>query len=126
MGINKALILLYQDQIQSTEPPHQDKIFHIYQITLLRKSRHKLSKEEMSSVTTTTVFPGIANFTTTDVKLIYKTDDDLTGTHPYKGVIGKMTFKLTLDNGVIMEGKLNEPGVVPAASVNGNGAWVKN
>ncbi|XDG06759.1 hypothetical protein ABKA04_006374 [Annulohypoxylon sp. FPYF3050] len=75
---------------------------------------------------TATVFPGIADFTTTKANLTYETDNDLTGTHTYKGVIGTNTFKLTLDNDVVMDGDLKEPGVVPAASVDGNGAWVKN
>lgn len=70
-----------------------------------------------------TVSPALPAFTTNNTTLKYDDVNQLTSTHAFSGQIGVSTFKLTLDNGPIIQGDLNPPGVVPAISVNGDGVW---
>ncbi|KAF5124012.1 hypothetical protein E5D57_011933 [Metarhizium anisopliae] len=70
-----------------------------------------------------TVSPSLPAFTTNNTKLAYNDLDQLTSTRTFSGQIGTTTFKLTFNNGPIVDGDLNQPGIVPAASVNGNGVW---
>lgn len=75
---------------------------------------------------TSTVSPGLQAFTATNVFLTYSELDDLTSTRTYKGRIGVDDLDLTWDNGPTVTGKLNPPGISPASSVNGTGAWEEN
>lgn len=70
-----------------------------------------------------TVSPAVQAFTSNNATLNYTEMDQLTSTRRYSGIIGTDTFKLTLDNGPVMEGQLNPPGLSPANSVSGSGAW---
>ncbi|KID83265.1 hypothetical protein MGU_09450 [Metarhizium guizhouense ARSEF 977] len=71
----------------------------------------------------TTVSPALPTFTTSKAKVKYDHLSQLTSTHSFSGQIGTLTFKLTLDNGPIIEGDVNQPGVIPAISVTGDGVW---
>ncbi|KAL4252801.1 hypothetical protein ABKN59_005415 [Abortiporus biennis] len=75
---------------------------------------------------TATVSPSIQPFTSNNARLTYDDIDDLASTRGYDGRIGTDTFKLTLKNGPVIEGNLNVPGIAPAATVNGSGAWESN
>jgi hypothetical protein len=69
------------------------------------------------------ISPALQPFTSNQATLTYNSEGDLTSTRHFSGVIGTTTFKLTLDNGPIIEGALNIPGVSPASTVDGSGAW---
>ncbi|KAL4252793.1 hypothetical protein ABKN59_005392 [Abortiporus biennis] len=73
-----------------------------------------------------TVSPSMQPFTSNNATLTYDDVDDLTSTRGYEGRIGTDDFKLTIKNGPTIEGQLNVPGISPAATVNGSGAWESN
>lgn len=70
-----------------------------------------------------TMNPSVQPFTSNNVTLTYGKVDDLTGTRSYTGKIGTDTLTLTLDNGPSVAGKLNPPGISPAATIDGEGSW---
>ncbi|KAF3396578.1 hypothetical protein DPV78_008394 [Talaromyces pinophilus] len=68
------------------------------------------------------VNPAMPNFNSTKDNLTYKSPDDLSETHSYEGTIGPKHYKLTLDNGVTLEGDLDEE--ITGATVDGRGNWI--
>ncbi|KAF5126285.1 hypothetical protein E5D57_000196 [Metarhizium anisopliae] len=70
-----------------------------------------------------TVSPGLPTYTTNNTILKYTSVNDLTSTHHFSGVMGVNKFELAEDNGPIIKGDLNEPGIVPAITVDGSGQW---
>ena len=80
----------------------------------------------INSVDTTynaTVAPAMQPFSSNNAKLMYNAMSDLTAERSYKGRIGTDDFMLTLENGPVMSGKLNAPGINPASLVGGKGKW---
>ncbi|KAI1157494.1 hypothetical protein F5B18DRAFT_166996 [Nemania serpens] len=73
-----------------------------------------------------TVSPGLQPFTSNNLTLKYGHIDDLTSTRTYSGRIGTDTLSLRWNNGPTVEGTLNVPGLSPANTVNGTGAWEQN
>ncbi|KAH6856355.1 hypothetical protein B0I37DRAFT_443037 [Chaetomium sp. MPI-CAGE-AT-0009] len=73
-----------------------------------------------------TVSPSIQAFTSNAATLTYDDPDQLTSTHSYSGRIGINDFVITLDNGTEFKGTLNVPGISPANTVTGTGAWESN
>ncbi|KAI1641215.1 hypothetical protein F4809DRAFT_636992 [Biscogniauxia mediterranea] len=67
--------------------------------------------------------PALQLFTANDVTLTYNKDGDLENTHSFEGHIGVDDFELALDNGAVIKGKVNAPGVTPASTINGSGSW---
>ena len=98
--------------------------------TLTRNSPNRITAlfviDDLQYTFSATVSPSIQPFTSQTATLDYESLDKLTSTRLYSGRIGTTTFKLALDNGPTMKGELNLPGVVPASTVNGNGAWEQN
>ena len=72
-----------------------------------------------------TVSPAMQPFKSLKATLTYGNEDDLTATRSYGGKIGPDTFKLFLDNGLIIEGTLAVP-IDPASTVSGIGPWESN
>jgi hypothetical protein len=56
------------------------------------------------------------------VTLTYDTTEQLTSSRDYQGVVGKMSMKMTLANGVEIAGPLDNP-IMVANTVTGNGRW---
>jgi hypothetical protein len=56
------------------------------------------------------------------VTITYDTLEQLTSSCDFSGVIGKTTIKITLDNGVVIAGTLNNP-ISIANTVTGTGRW---
>ncbi|KAK3830123.1 MAG: hypothetical protein JOS17DRAFT_685460 [Linnemannia elongata] len=56
------------------------------------------------------------------VTLTYVTSDDLTSTRDFKGVFDKATVTITLANGVVITGVVDNPVPVPN-NVTGTGRW---
>ncbi|KAM0548857.1 hypothetical protein ACHAPJ_009713 [Fusarium lateritium] len=75
---------------------------------------------------TGTISPAIQPFSANVANLTYDSLEDLTSTHSYSGRIGPQTFKLDFNNGVKAEGNLEVPGISPASTVDGTGAWEQN
>ncbi|KAI0444637.1 hypothetical protein F4803DRAFT_510728 [Xylaria telfairii] len=73
-----------------------------------------------------TVSPSIQPFTANNLTLTYTDVDQLTSTRSYSGRIGINDLNLKWDNGPEVTGGLNVPGISPASTVNGSGAWEQN
>ncbi|GAW15234.1 hypothetical protein ANO14919_046430 [Xylariales sp. No.14919] len=73
-----------------------------------------------------TVSPAIQPFTSNTLTLTYAGVDDLTSTRDYSGRIGTSDLKLTWNNGPEVTGGINQPGISPANTVTGSGAWEVN
>ncbi|KAI0785674.1 hypothetical protein C8Q75DRAFT_325938 [Abortiporus biennis] len=82
--------------------------------------------DEIQITFTGTVSPAMQPFTSNNAKITYGDVNELTATRTYLGRIGVNTFKLTFKNGPVIEGELNVPGIAPASTVNGSGAWESN
>ncbi|RBA11003.1 hypothetical protein FPRO05_14313 [Fusarium proliferatum] len=80
----------------------------------------------LQSTFSATMNPSVQPFSSNNVTLTYNKASDLTGTRSYNGRIGPDDLALTLDNGVQITGTLNQPGIDPAASVDGSGVWEQN
>ena len=74
---------------------------------------------------TADIDPSVTQFSSSNVTLTYDSEDELTGTHSYSGQIGIDDITLNLDNGPTITGQLDPPGVDPAVTVIGGGAWEK-
>ena len=72
---------------------------------------------------TATVAPSLQPFSSNNATLTYNAVSDLTAARSYQGRVGTDDFTLTLDNGPVMAGKLNAPGINPASLVSGKGTW---
>ncbi|KAF4985197.1 hypothetical protein FDECE_16738 [Fusarium decemcellulare] len=72
------------------------------------------------------VNPAIQPFSSNSAKLVYENVDDLTSTRQFSGRIGPNNFKLTLNNGAVIEGELSPPGIQPASTIDGTGVWEAN
>ena len=75
-----------------------------------------------------TIQPAIQMFRSIEQRttLRYAHDDDLTATRKYGGRVGTTDFRITLENGVVLEGRLDGMGVRSACSVVGSGSWTWN
>ncbi|KAH6854678.1 hypothetical protein B0I37DRAFT_362772 [Chaetomium sp. MPI-CAGE-AT-0009] len=98
--------------------------------TFYRNSANRVTAvfvvDEIQRTFSATVSPSIQPFTSNSATLTYDDDDQLTSTRSYSGRIGTDTFELTLNNGTKITGDLNVPGLSPASTVNGTGAWEEN
>ncbi|KAL5530960.1 hypothetical protein ACEPAG_3836 [Sanghuangporus baumii] len=56
-------------------------------------------------------------------KLTYNGLDELTSTRSYVGSIGDLTYTVVFDNGPVIEGMANQPGVMPLIGISGSGFW---
>ncbi|EJC99918.1 uncharacterized protein FOMMEDRAFT_31134 [Fomitiporia mediterranea MF3/22] len=72
------------------------------------------------------ISPSVQSFTTSDVKLKYDTENQLTSTRVFQGVIGILNFHLQLGDGPVISGAIKAPGVNPATTVDGTGTWEEN
>ncbi|KAK4106641.1 hypothetical protein N658DRAFT_491275 [Parathielavia hyrcaniae] len=99
--------------------------------TLVRNSDNRFTAEfatddGLQTTFSATVSPAIHPFTTNSVTLTYDDAEQLTSTRSYTGRIGIDKFVLAFANGPIISGGLNVPGVYPAETVAGTGAWEQN
>ena len=62
-------------------------------------------------------------FQSNNATLMYSKSSELTGERTFQGRIGVDDFHLTLENGPVMSGNLNKPGINPASLVGGKGRW---
>ncbi|KAF7181558.1 hypothetical protein CNMCM7691_000777 [Aspergillus felis] len=72
---------------------------------------------------TADVNPAMPPFSSKKDLLKYNSPDDLSETHSYNGTIGPRHYKLSLDNGVTLEGDLDQV-IGKGATVDGRGNWV--
>ncbi|KAL5513700.1 hypothetical protein ACEPAH_4099 [Sanghuangporus vaninii] len=56
-------------------------------------------------------------------KLTYNDVDELTSTRSYVGSIGELTYTVVFDNGPVIEGMANQPGLMPLIGISGSGVW---
>jgi hypothetical protein len=98
--------------------------------TLIRNNANRITAlfviDDLQYSYSAIVSPSIQPFTSQTATVEYSDVDDLTSTRAYNGKIGTNTFQLTIDNGPTIKGNLDLPGVDPASSVNGTGAWEQN
>lgn len=98
--------------------------------TLFRNSPNRITAvfviDEIQRTFTATVSPAVQPFTSNSATLTYTDPELLTSTRSYSGRIGVNTYELTLANGPTITGDLNVPGISPASTVNGSGAWEQN
>ncbi|KAI2468933.1 hypothetical protein F4781DRAFT_443096 [Annulohypoxylon bovei var. microspora] len=74
---------------------------------------------------TANINPSLPPFTSNDVVMTYNEPKDLTSTRSFTGKLGPINFKISLENDVIFEGKLNQPGIPTGVTLNGSGAWIE-
>ncbi|KAH9478710.1 hypothetical protein JR316_0009170 [Psilocybe cubensis] len=67
----------------------------------------------------------VQTFNSANAVVTYNKESDLTGTREFSGQIGVTNIKLTLTNGVTIQGILDMP-ISPADSVSGSGVWDQN
>ncbi|OTA98298.1 hypothetical protein M426DRAFT_116968 [Hypoxylon sp. CI-4A] len=69
------------------------------------------------------ISPPIQPFSTQSATLTYSAAEDLAGARSFNGHIGTESLSLTFDNGPKVDGQLNAPGIDPASTASGSGAW---
>ncbi|TQV97572.1 hypothetical protein IF1G_03315 [Cordyceps javanica] len=66
--------------------------------------------------------PAVPNFTSTNATVQYANEGQLVAQQSFAGSIGRTDFNITLDNGVILSGRLDMP-IEPPARIVGTGIW---
>lgn len=98
--------------------------------TIIRNSPNRITAlfviDDIQYQFSATVSPSIQPFSSKLATLEYSSPEQLTSTRSYHGKIGTNTLQLNVDNGPTVRGELNLPGVVPASTVDGAGAWEMN
>ena len=98
--------------------------------SIVRNSANRITAvfviDDIQNTFSGTISPAIQPFTANGITLTYNSQDDLTTARSFQGRVGPNTIKSTFDNGPVIEGELNQPGISPASTVDGNGSWEQN